>query len=419
MRRGRKVFSGHYDNHPLWFDTLNRIWSLTYPIGTAASLDKDNLIKTARRKTGLQDLGPDFWDEPLERLIWSIEHEANLHPIGRFITRQRLINLLSVRLRAEWWFKAHPEILEQDLYPVWMIAGLQRTGTTKLQRLLSADPENRPLLSWEAINPVPVGKEMVHPDPRIRIARTSENALKLIAPDFFAIHPVEHQAPEEDILLLDVSFLSTTTEATMHVPAYAAWLEKTDQSLAYAYSAKLLKFLQWQRPARRWVLKSPHHLEFLPIIHKHFGDVRFLWTHRQVDQCIPSFLSMVSFSRAIFSNNIDPESVAAHWVRKTAFMLSKALAFRKMPGNESLFTDIFYEQFTDTPIDTMQAIYQENGKLSSQLKAQFEKANSTNPRGKYGSHHYKLSDFNLSAEDLSIQMAGYQQFIRNKMTQQN
>ena len=243
--------------------------------------------------------------------------------------------------------------------------------------------------------------------------------LKLIAPDFFAIHPVEHQAPEEDILLLDVSFLSTTTEATMHVPAYAAWLEKTDQSLAYAYSAKLLKFLQWQRPARRWVLKSPHHLEFLPIIHKQFGDVRFLWTHRQVDQCIPSFLSMVSFSRAIFSNNIDPESVAAHWVRKTAFMLSKALAFRKMPGNESLFTDIFYEQFTDTPIDTMQAIYQENGKLSSQLKAQFEKANSTNPRGKYGSHHYKLSDFNLSAEDLSIQMAGYQQFIRNKMKQQN
>ena len=106
MKRGRKVFSARYGNHPLWFDALNRIWSLTYPIGTAANLDKDNLIKTARRKTGLQDLGPDFWDEPLERLIWSIEHEANLHPIGRFITRQRLINLLSVRLRAEWWFKA-------------------------------------------------------------------------------------------------------------------------------------------------------------------------------------------------------------------------------------------------------------------------------------------------------------------------
>ena len=82
-----------------------------------------------------------------------------------------------------------------------------------------------------------------------------------MAPGFFAIHPVEHQAQEEDILLLDVSFMSTTPEATMQVPAYAAWLEQTDQSLAYAYGAKLLKLLQWQRSAKYWVLKSPHHLD--------------------------------------------------------------------------------------------------------------------------------------------------------------
>ncbi len=252
------------------------------------------------------------------------------------------------------------------------------------------------------------------------MARRSEKALKLIAPDFFAIHPVEHLAPEEDILLLDVSFLSTTPEATMHVPEYAAWLENTDQSQAYAYAAKLLKFLQWQRPARRWVLKSPHHLEFLPVIQKQFGHVRFLWTHRQVDQCIPSFLSMVSFSRAIFSNEVDPEMVAAHWVRKTSHMLSRALAFRKIPGNESLFTDIFYEQFTARPIKTMQAIYNENGSLSGRLRELFEKANNTNHGGKYGSHHYQLSDFNLNSGGSSrFKWLDISSLFRNKMKQSN
>ena len=98
-------------------------------------LEKDELIKAARKNTGLHDLGRDFWDEPLERLIDSINNEAQLHPVGRFISKQRLVNMLSVRLRAEDYFKKHPEILEQPLYPVIVIIGLQRTGTTKLHRL--------------------------------------------------------------------------------------------------------------------------------------------------------------------------------------------------------------------------------------------------------------------------------------------
>ena len=61
-----------------------------------------------------------------------------------------------------------------------------------------------------------------------------------MAPGFFAIHPVEHAAPEEDILLLDAAFLSTTPEATLHVPSYAAWLEETDQSHAYEYWQQII-----------------------------------------------------------------------------------------------------------------------------------------------------------------------------------
>jgi hypothetical protein len=338
MGADNRIVSSQYNKQPIWFSTLNKLWKTTYPLGSKSSLDKDSLIKAAKKTTGLNDLGDDFWEEPLDRMLLSINEEAQLHPIGQFITRQRIINLLSVRLRAEYYFKKYPEILEQELYPVLLIIGLQRTGTTKLQRLLASDPDNRSILSWEALNPAPIKDDIYTGTERIKIAKTSVKAVQLMSPGFFAIHPIESEAPEEDVLLLDVSFLSTTAEATMNVPSYAAWLEQTDQSPAYAYMVKLLKLLQWQRPAKRWVLKTPHHLEFLDLAKKYFGDVQFIWTHRNVYESVPSFLSMVAYARVLFSNHVIPKEVADHWVRKNGYMLLKALKFHNENNNETFFT---------------------------------------------------------------------------------
>lgn len=411
MNKQKDIRAGHYNRQPGWFHMINGIWKSSYALGTRSSLDKDSLIRAARKSTGLTDFGPDFREEPLDRMLASIEGEARLHPIGQFITRQRLIQLLSVRLRAEHWFKKHPEILEQPLYPVFLIIGLQRTGTTKLQRLLAADPDNRALLSWEALNPAPLNGDLKSGKERIKVARTSEKALKLMSPGFFAIHPVEHLAPEEDVLLLDVSFLSTTAEATMHVPSYAAWLEETDQSSAYAYMVKLMKLLQWQRPAKRWVLKTPHHLEFPDLAKKHFGDVQFIWTHRNVYESIPSFLSMVSYARILFSDRVSPEEVARHWLRKTGYMLTRALDFHAKNSNTSLFTHIPYEQLVDDPVGMLHSIYgHRNEPISPGLEQHFKVADRVNPQGKYGRHAYTLEDFGLTHAEVDAVTADYQRF---------
>ena len=398
---GEKVISAKdFHKHPGWFNTLNAVWGMGYTRGSYPFFVKDDLMMAARRSSGLSDFGKDFWDEPLEQLLLSLNHEAMLHPIGAFITRKRIINLLSVRLRAQYWFRKHPEILEQELYPPLVIVGLQRTGTTKLHRLLSADPDNRVLKSWEAINPAPLHRDMNGKDRRIRAARTSEKALRKMAPGFFAIHPVEYSAPEEDILLLDVTFLSTTPEAITHVPSYAEWLEGTDQSYAYEYGSRLLKFLQWQNPGKRWILKSPHHLEFMDLIEKYYGDPTFLWTHREISECIPSFLSMVSHSRALFSNSVRLEDVAAHWTKKTTYMLEKGLAYRRKGRNEEKFRDILYERLVARSMGELERIYDGLGGIPETLASRFEEAEKENPKGKYGIHEYSAGQFGLSAEEL-------------------
>lgn len=412
----KEVTASDFQKRPLFFRGLNQVWRWIYPLGGKVKLDKDDLIKAARRKTGLHDLGSDFWDEPLDVLLKSINKEARLHPFGRFITKQRLINLLIVRLKAEWWFKKHPEILEQPLYPVYLIAGLQRTGTTKLQRLLSVDPDTRPLLSWEALNPAPLEEHFRKKDTRIKAAKTAETALRFMSPRFFAIHPVEHLAPEEDILLLDTSFMSTTAEATMHVPTYAAWLEKNNQLLAYEYAAKLLKLLQWQRPAERWVLKSPHHLEFFETIVQAFGQVHFIWTHREVYHCMPSFLSMVAHGRAIFSDQVQLDVLTKHWLRKMQYMLEQGMQFRQQPGNEALFTDVIYEDFLAKPMETLEAIYQKIGGITPKLRQTFEHWEQANQRPKYGRHAYMLADFDLDQATIDHYAGVYQRFLKNEIT---
>ena len=398
-------------NKPLWLRFINSAWRSSYFLGTKTKLNKDLLIKRARKQTGLHSFGDEFWEEPLDRLIDSINQEAELHAVGRFISRERLTGLLAIRLRAENWFKKHPGILEQELYPVTLICGLQRTGTTKLHRLLAADPENRVLSGWEAINPVPLNEDPDEKAQRMKTARISEKALRLMAPGFFSIHPVEYEKPEEDILLLDTTFLSTTPEATMNVPSYAAWLESTDQSYAYEYTVKLLKLLQYQRPAKRWVLKSPHHMEFLDLATKHFGRVHFIWTHRNILESLPSFISMVAHSQTIFSDRVSPDRVARHWVRKTGYMLSRGIEFRKAnPGQE--FTDLFYEDIVASPMSVLGELYRNGLSISPELYQRFLDADRQNAPNRYGIHKYNLDDYSLNSAELTKTVSIYSDFLK-------
>jgi len=410
MIRQRTVTATAFKDKPFWLSWINGAWRSTYFLGTKIKLEKDTLIKHARRRTGLHAFGNEFWEEPLDRLLDSVNHEAELTPVGRFITQQRLLSMLSIRLRAEHDFKRYPEILEQELYPVQLICGLQRTGTTKLQRLLAADPENRVLLSWEALNPVPLSDARNEQERRIKSARLSEQALKLMAPGFFSIHPVEHLQPEEDILLLDNTFMSTTPEATMYVPAYADWLEKTDQTMAYEYMIKLLKYLQVQRPAKRWVLKSPHHMEHLSTIKKVFNQVQYIWTHRDIMDSLPSFLSMVAHSQSIFSNAVTVDRVTQHWVRKTVFMLSKGIEFRKTNPDQQ-FTDVFYNDLVESPNEVLDAIYKVRGPITPELKQRFMKNEKENKQNKYGTHTYHLENFGLTKPQIESQVQFYSDYL--------
>ena len=357
----------------------------------------DNLLRAAKKKTGLDDFGEENFRPALEKLIDSVNHEAKLHAFGRFVIKQRIVGLLANRLRAQYFFSKHPEILGTQLPPPVIITGLQRTGTTFLQRLLSADPSNRSLYSWETLNPAPqTNYKKGDNKTRLKEAKTAEQALRFLSPGFFAIHPVEHDATEEDILLLDISFLSTVPEATMDVPTYSSWVEKESQVPAYRYERKLLHLLNWQRSGERFILKSPHHLEFLDDLFNVFPNAKIIHTHRDPYKTLPSFCNMISYGRAIFSDHVDPKLVAQHWTNKCARMVNRSIESRQRIGDDK-FLDISYYDLIKGPVETVRQIYQFLGTdFSSAVQENVEQKLTTNRQHKYGVHQYSMEAFGLT-----------------------
>jgi hypothetical protein len=97
-------------------------------------------------------------------------------------------------------------------------------------------------------------------------------------------------------------------------------------------------------------------------------------------------------------------------VRKVGYMLDQALAFRK-DGNESMFTDIQYEDLVKDSTGVLKQIYYDRGlAVSDELPQIFENTALKNPPGKYGKHAYRLSDFGMENSDLDRYTSAYQEF---------
>ncbi len=388
---------------------VNRLGAALARLGVGSGpIHEAELFRAARSKTGLQDFGDESFRIPLDVLLRAIESEAQLHTVGRLITKVRLVAALSTRLRVTNLLKRQPEIARRSLPAPIVIAGLQRTGTTMLHRLLASDPRLRALISWEALAPVsPVAPLFGGLEPRLWQAKLSERALAYMAPDFFAIHPVEADAPEEDVLLLDYAFLSTVPEATLNVPSYARWLEAQDNTPAYEYMATLLKILSQARGPDRWILKTPHHLEHLDVLCKVFPGVQVIHTHRDPVRTLASFCSMIKHGRGVFSDRVAAGEIGRDWSRKLGRMLERALAARDEVHDQG-FVDVSYYDLISDPVACAKQVYATlKLPFDAELETRMRETRAHNPQHKYGRHRYQLSDFGLTAKGVEPLFAAY------------
>lgn len=379
------------------------------------SLDPDALMVAAQRqatRAGCSAPGPDAeLSEALLRLTRSIDEEARLHALGRFITKGRLVSTLTTKFRLDELAARDPALASEPIRRPIVIVGLPRTGTTLLHRLLASDSARvRAVKSWEALMPLP-GANETDTSRRVAAADRAQRALKLMAPDFFAVHPIDARGPEEEILLLDLALRSTVPEATMYVPSYSRWLEDADQSPAYRTMALALRALSRQRAPSasswRWVLKTPHHLEWIDELPKVFEDPLIVWTHRAPKDVVGSFCSMIAHGRGVFSDSVDPLEIGSSWLRKGKRMVDRAMEARSRLGRDS-FIDIRYTDLIKDPVAAVRSIEERAGlSWTPETEARVRSNLKQEAKDRHGVHRYNLEAFGLSPKAVDDAFSDY------------
>lgn len=384
-----------------WMDALLRgARILEGPGRRWIRLDVPSLLGLARRRTGLADFGAPAFQEPLARLVASIEGEAQLNLFGRLAAREDLSRMLMNRLAMQHDRLLNPEIAEERIVRPLVITGLPRSGSTFLHGLLAQDPANRVPLHWEVRDPSPPPQWATHDDdPRIERAARQLRWLVRLAPDFEKIHPVGARLPEECAIMLSHSFLSYQFSSTWYVPSYQTWMEAQDLRPAYQVHRGFLQHLQWRCPAERWVLKAPPHLPGLDALFATYPDANVVLTHRDPLDVVASVASLHVALRRTFSNAVDPVAVGPEVTGLLAGDIRRGwAAIDAGCAPPEQFVHVSYADTVRDPLDVARRVYRRFGlPLSAEAEARMARYVASHPKDKHGAHVYSLEQFGLDA----------------------
>ncbi len=380
----------------------------------AVEFDSETLLAQAKHETGLSDFGDPAFLEPFEVLVAGLNAEAKLNAVGRMVQHERVLNTLKNRLRLSEWLRRHPEILQEEIHAPAVIVGLPRTGTTMLHRVLASDQRFFAPLWYEVRNPAPfMDWDITRKDERLSLAEAEVAALLEANPEIAAIHPMDPEGADEDILLLEHSFYSTVPNAFCDLPNYANWLFSHDNQPGYNYLKLQLQFLQWQKKLssgdssnKTWLLKTPHHLHFLDTLLATFPDARIIQTHRNPLQTIPSISSFNYNLWVTQADDVDAHLVGRQWSEIFARGLNHALNVREQ--HQAQFLDIGFRDLLSQPEQSCETIFAHLGlPFTDDSKAAMQTHREENQRDARPTHDYSLQDFGFTEAGIGVQFSDY------------
>lgn len=392
---------------PRFSDDVRAIFEVMGPMADGLALDADQLHRMATEQTGLSDFGPRDYTDRLDVLLGSLNDLDGLTTAGLLNLHTQLLQLLKNRLRLTDLLARHPEIRDVELVPPVIIAGLPRTGTTHLHNLLSAGPTLRSLPYWESIEPFPDPAEGDDIEPRRE--RTAQGVwfANEAMPYFVRMHEMTTDHVHEEIQLLANDFSTMFFETVAEVPAWRDHYLASDQSPHYAHLRLQLQALQFLRGGRRWVLKSPQHLEQLPVLQKIFPGAAVVLTHRDPVSVVVSMATMVVYTARMYRGQVPVERLATYWADRLERMLGAAVADRDAL-DPATSLDLRFDDFMADDLAAARRVYDLAGEpVTAEAEAAMAAFLASHQRDRHGRIDYRAEDLGLDPDVLRERFAGY------------
>jgi hypothetical protein len=353
----------------------------------------EDLIRSAQRATGLEDLGPGEVIEPLQVLLDTVADDPQFSPLGRLAWTIILRRHLTSRLRIVDHVRKHPEVHDVVIEKPMIILGLPRTGTTLLYHLLGALPGSRPLMGWESYEPLkPAG-----PDLRLTRFRGYVWGVNQAMPALRLIHELKADAPDEGLELMDRTFHSLNF--MLFAYDYVEYLrglpeERMDESWElYLWQ---LQILQLQSMNDFWLLKAPGFIGAFSALDKHLPDARYIMTFRDLREALPSAMSLVTTPGTAFrrpGHQLGLPNFVDNFVGRVDYTRAQ---LADKPKVEVMYPDLMRD-----PTAEVRRILEEFGEaIPNDLDQRVDRVLSSKPQNKYGKHRYALEQFGFDPAEL-------------------
>ena len=253
--------------------------------------------------------------ERLAKICSAIDEEAQLNPIGRSFAYGQLTRAIRQRHELGKLWRGRPDILETELAPPIIVVGQMRAGTTRVHRLLSADPKHAATRFCDSWHPVPQSLDL-----RPFWSGMALFWARRLNPWIDTIHPFGAARPDEELGWLASALDHSAYEAQWNIPSYVAFSETRDPAPVYREFARILRTdaLHHGNAHRPRVMKVPQFAEDLDSLLDQFPDARVVIAERDLQATIKSSISLVANQMAMQSDHIDLEQLHSEWKRKIA-----------------------------------------------------------------------------------------------------
>jgi hypothetical protein len=306
--------------------------------------------------------------------------------------RAELLRHMVNRIRVRRYLAVNPQAAAAPVRQPVFVVGLPRTGTTLLHAALASMPGYRAPLLWELLAPCPPDPQQGGADRRERDARRFVSLAYRAAPPMRVIHPLDAAAPEECVFALPHSMCWYTRA---RLPGYREWYDRRDTTADYAYLRQQLQILQWQQPARRWVLKSPFHLWNTDALLRIFPDATIVWTHRDPTVALASWCSLAEVTMRLHNRRVDPGLIGQDWLQLWAQAVTRATRVRACAA--APFLDVSYTRLAAGPRPVLAEIGRLLGTEPTPAAGQAVAGRASPPGpGGPGVHRYSLARYGLT-----------------------
>ncbi|WP_298467815.1 sulfotransferase [uncultured Erythrobacter sp.] len=267
----------------------------------------------------------------LHVLTEAINDEAKLNSLGRAMAHGQLTRVIRSRLQLGDLWTRRPELLATKLAPPIIVIGHMRSGTTRIHKLLAADPAHSHTRYCDAWHPVPGNRGMRRMKGAFDLAM-----LGWLNPWLQSIHPMASGEVEEELAWLAAALNHSIYESQWHIPTYSAFSEARDPAPIYREFSRVLRTDAAHRDiaAKPRVLKVPQFSEDLARLLAEFPDARIVLAERDGDAVLRSAVSLAANQMAIQCDACDLEQIEALWRHKIALReqrIAAALAGWKGP----------------------------------------------------------------------------------------